>query len=104
MTDLTLGFATAVCISGSVAIMIKLCSIRNEEECDNSTEYLLIRKDYYNDLKNNASIIEQPILPAYTEKSPLQYYPPKDSAAFSNPTQIQTQLQTQTQTPTQTPP
>ena len=87
MADPTLGIISVVCICASGALLTKLCTMRNATVNNDSTEYLLIRKDHYNDLTKNASIMQQPILPVYSEKSPLQYYPPKDSAAFSNPIQ-----------------
>ena len=66
MSEVALGIASIACIFGSGAILAKLCSLRNEEIRDVAPEYLLIRKDYYDDLKKDASINKQPVLPPYT--------------------------------------
>jgi hypothetical protein len=67
MTEIAFGIASIACICGSGVILAKSCSLRNQENKDVAPdEYLLIRKDYYDDLKRNVSINKQPVLPPYT--------------------------------------
>jgi len=73
MTEIAFGIASIACICGSGVILAKSCSLRNQENKDVAPdEYLLIRKDYYDDLKRIVSINKQPVLPPYTAAIPLE--------------------------------
>ena len=76
MTDIVSGILGTACIFSMSFILCKACNIRSDIK-DVSSEYILIKKDHYNSLKEeikmkqNEGIINESPLPLYSEHAPL---------------------------------
>jgi len=74
MSELITGILGTACICSLGIIISKLCAMRDNVK-DISPEYLLVRKEHYENLqraaKKNIIIVEQPTPPDYSATAPL---------------------------------
>lgn len=82
MADFVSGVLGTACLCSIGIILSKLCKIRNNMKEDVSPQYLMVSKEHYEELikKLDEKVIrDQPVLPLYTEVSPLYEHEESDA-------------------------
>jgi len=76
MSEIITGILGTTCVFSMSFILCKLCDMRSDVK-DVSSQYILIKKDHYNSLKEKLktkqkeNIINESPLPSYSEHAPL---------------------------------